>query len=394
MENVQRGMDDSQDTRPCVDADVPRLVGRLLNDREFVEFLGRYHSPTLARWCPFLVRTLVKRRLGKLLGDVETIADFQKIVATYAQKLIDETMTVFRHNGLEQLDPEAAYLYVSNHRDIAGDSMLVDFVLFRSGLDTVRIAVGDNLVQRQFATDLMTLNKSFFIKRSAEGAKKIYAALLDSSKYIHESLAEGQSVWIAQAEGRAKDCVDETDPALIKMFALAGRKRPFNEVIAELNILPVAISYEFDPCDVLKAKELHAIRAEGKYSKPPGEDLLSLVKGLGGFKGEVHVTFGKVLDGSFETPDQVAEEVDRQVLANLKLFPVNFLALRRLAESGAGAEFAAAWDGVAAIATNIRDPRFDERLSACPVEWQTEWLTMYANPILNKQRHGIPVSLG
>ena len=209
-------MEQHKDVRPYTDAEVPGAIERLLSDHEFLDFLGRYHSPRIARLFPRAVRYMAKRRLHGLLGGVSNIAQFQHIVAMYARKIIDETMTSFTYVGIERLKPNTAYLFVSNHRDIAGDSMLVDYALYDSGRSTVRIAVGDNLVQREFATEVMKLNKSFFIKRSEEGAKKIYAALLESSNYIHESLADGESIWIAQAEGRAKDGLDLTDPAIIR----------------------------------------------------------------------------------------------------------------------------------------------------------------------------------
>ena len=387
-------MDNQPDIRPYTDAEVPAAISRLLGNREFLDFLGRYHSPKLASLSPGLVRIFARRKLKGLLGRVRSIDDFQKIVAVYVQKIIDETMTSFAHEGIEGLDAGKAYLFVSNHRDIAGDSMLVDFALHSSGRPTVRIAVGDNLVQRDFATEVMKLNKSFFIKRSEEGAKKIYAALLGSSKYIHQCLAEGESVWIAQAEGRAKTGLDITDPALVKMFALAGRKRDFGEVIESLHIVPVSISYEFDPCDLLKAKELHACETEGIYIKPPGEDLLSLVRGLGGFKGRVKVSFGKMLSDNFGSPDQVAGEIDRQILSNLVLYPCNFLALRELARSGGCDEVMAAWAEASKVVGELSDVQFEQRLEACPQEWRQQWLSMYANPVLNKRRHGIALSLG
>ena len=159
--------------------------------------------------------------------------------------------------------------------------MLLDYALYESGFDTVRIAVGDNLVQVGFATDLMKLNKSFFIRRSEEGAKKVYAALLQSSQYIHHSLRNGHSIWIAQSEGRAKDGMDITDPAIIKMFALAERKADFDNLIERLNIVPLAISYEYDSCDIAKALELQVTEQEGVYEKPEGEDLANLARGLG-----------------------------------------------------------------------------------------------------------------
>ena len=177
------------------------------------------------------------------------------------------------------------------------------------------------------------------------------------------------------------------------MFALAARKEEFCGLIDRLNIVPVALSYEFDPCDVLKARELHAQATRGAYVKPPGEDLISLVRGLGGFKGRVTVSFGDRLDGSYETPEAVAEEIDRQILSNLVLYPMNFLALRSLAERDASEEIRAAWQAVSPALGDISDPRFDERLEACPEDWRGEWLAMYANPLLNKLRHGLDVSL-
>jgi hypothetical protein len=387
-------MEEYKNTRPYQDCEVPAVIERLLANGEFIDFLGRYHSPRLARMLPGLVSFMARRKLGALLGEVRNIADFQGIVATYARKIVAETMSSFRCEGIERLARDQTYLFVSNHRDIAGDSMLVDLALFDSGYKTVRIAVGDNLVQREFATDVMRLNKSFFIRRSEEGTKKIYAALLDSSRYISQSLGEGESVWIAQAEGRAKSGMDLTDPALIKMFVLAARKTPFAEVINGLNIVPVSLSYEFDPCDELKARELHAALAEGNYVKPPGEDLLSLVKGLGGYKGDVRLRFGEVLCGSFETPEEVAGEIDRQILANLTLFPINFLALRELSRMGAGDEFVAGWREVEGSIDAVSDPRYEKRLARCPVAWRTQWLAMYANPVVNKLQHGLAVSLG
>ena len=249
--------------------------------------------------------------------------------------------------------------------------MLLDYALYTSGLDTVRIAVGDNLVQIGFATDLMKLNKSFIIKRSEEGAKKVYSALLKSSQYIHDSLSEGQSVWIAQSEGRAKDGMDLTEPAIIKMFTLAKRKQKFSDLIRQLNIVPMAISYEYDPCDVQKALELTTIANDGAYIKPRGEDLANLVRGLGGFKGRVALKIGKPLTSNFSSAHDVAREIDRQIKENLVLFPINHWAYSQLAGQKKP------------IDTDFSD-YFSERLSACPEEARPYFLRMYANPVTNK----------
>lgn len=378
-------MDDFEDIRPYRDDEVAGVVARLVNDAELLEFLGRYDSPLLARVLPGIVRLLARRRVKQLLEQVTDIRSFQQAIAHYVRKLVDETMTSFTYDGIEVISKDTPCIFVSNHRDIAGDSMLVDFALHESGYETVRIAVGDNLVQRQFVTDLMKLNKSFFIKRSVSGAKRLYAALLTSSRFIHQTLAEGQSIWIAQAEGRAKDAMDLTDSAVIKMLALAERKKSFAEVIHSLNLVPVAISYEFDPCDISKAKELFGIATDGAYIKPPGEDLFNLAKGLGGFKGRVHVSFGKPLDGDYETPGQVASELDRRILSGLKIFPINLMALAALKDRSPYAE---TFEQIRDLVNFEESIEFERLLAACPDHLRDYWLAMYANPIVNKVKHG------
>ncbi len=385
-------MEEFEDIRPYRDEEVPAVVQRLVDDRDFVAFLGRYDSPRLSRLVPWLVEPIARRRLKGVLGNVTSIASFQHLVADYVRRIIDTTMTSFTFEGIDRLPRDRSFVFISNHRDIAGDSMLVDYALHRSGRDTVRIAVGDNLIAREFATHLMKLNKGFFIKRAEVGTKKIYAALLNSSEFIHRSLAEDQSVWIAQAEGRAKDAMDVTDPAVLKMLTLAERKRPFGDVIGDLGIVPVSISYEYDPCDVLKARELHALRTEGAWRKPAGADLVSLATGLGGFKGRVSLTFADVLPGGFDNADAVAAEIDQKILGALQLFPINFLALRTLAQKSDPA-YAAALEGLRGVVDVPRDGEFERRLSLVPEELTGEWLRMYANPILNKLQHGLEVQL-
>ena len=373
------------DIRPFRDDEVKAAINSLLSDREFLDFLGRYHSPRLSRFIAPVLRLVARSVLKRILGKVNTVQEFQEVVSYYAKRIVNETMTEFVFEGLEHLESNRAHLFVGNHRDIAGDSMLVDYALWLSGRETVRIAVGDNLIQKEFATNLMKLNKSFFIRRSAEGAKKVYAALLQSSQYIHESIQTGSSIWIAQAEGRAKDGVDETDPAIIKMFALANRKAPLKEIIEQLSIVPVSISYEYDPCDYLKAKELTGIAETGSYQKPPGEDLLSLVKGLGEFKGKVYLRFGQSLQGEFEAPEEVANALDHQLLENYQLYELNYWALQKLAEEDSG-EYEETWKALRSTVGLEETAAFEQRFNDCPAEHQLKWLQMYANPVVNKYR--------
>jgi 1-acyl-sn-glycerol-3-phosphate acyltransferase len=379
-------MSDFEDIRPFHDSEVKAALDRLVHDSELTGFVAGWLYPRLYKIFPGLLSRLVSLFLKREVRGVEDIAGFQDMIARYAKKLVREGTTDFVYEGFDRLDPDKAYLFVSNHRDIAGDSMLLDYALYLNGLQTVRIAIGDNLVQREFATSLMKLNKGFFIKRSVEGPRKMYAALLQSSEYIRHSLDEGQSIWIAQSEGRSKDGLDVTDPAIIKMFVLSQRKRPLSESIEDLNILPLSISYEFDPCDVMKAKELGTIAREGTYKKPPGEDLKSLVMGLSGKKGRVILRLGTPLAGAFESPDAVAAEIDHQIMRHMTLFPVNYWALSKVDEPEYREAYEALSDKSLAQVDRKEELRLLERLKTCPPAHRPYWLKMYANPVLNVAR--------
>ena len=375
-------MDEFEDIRPYHDLEVGPVLRQLVRDPEFTGFLAQWLAPRLSRLMPGVLSSLVSLFLRQKIAGVKDIADFQDAIAGYAKKQVREGTTQFSYEGFDQLEADKSYLFVSNHRDIAGDSMLLDYALYLNKLDTVRIAIGDNLIQKDFATSLMRLNKGFFIKRSVEGHKKAYAALMQSSRFIHHSLAEGHSIWIAQSEGRSKDGFDVTDPAIVKMFLLADRKKPLSEVVEKLRILPLSISYEFDPCDVLKATELGIAAKEGLYEKPPGEDLLSLVRGLAGDKGRVVLRLGSTITGSFETPEAVAEEIDRQVLSNLELFPVNYWALSRVDDP----EYQSLSRRLGVTVNKEDELALNRRLQDCPPAYQSYWLRMYANPVLNRHR--------
>lgn len=375
-------MSDFEDIRPYHDHEVSDALSQLVSDRELTDFVAGWLNPLLFKLAPGLSSGLVAWFLKRKSKDVSDIASFQDLIAEYARKLVAEGTTEFIYEGFEDLKADRAYLFVSNHRDIAGDSMLLDYALYLNDLDTVRIAIGDNLIQREFATSLMRLNKGFFIKRSVEGPRKAYAALLQSSEYIRHSIETGHSVWIAQREGRSKDGLDSTDPALIKMLALADRKKPLGDIMRNLHLVPLAISYEFDPCDIMKAKELSSIARNGCYEKPPGEDLLSLVTGLNGQKGKVVLRLGQELNADFESVDQVAAEIDRQIISNLELFPVNYWALSKVPEP----EYQALAAANASQLDRKTELALTNRLRHCPPADRPWWLRMYANPVLNRHK--------
>ena len=173
---------------------------------------------------------------------------------------------------------------------------------------------------------------------------------------------------------------------IIKMFALAERKTPISEIVRQLNIVPVSIAYEYDPCDYTKAKELYLVAESGSYQKPPGEDLMSLAMGLRDFKGKVHLRFGSPLDGDFETADEVAGAIDRQILDNYQLYYINYWALRELATSDIPDtdRYSETW---LSLDEQIEFPStldFQVRHDNCPHDHRIKWLEMYANPVVNK----------
>jgi 1-acyl-sn-glycerol-3-phosphate acyltransferase len=377
-------MDDSRfdDIRPYRDEEVSTVLSRILADDEFLAALVRFRFPALPAFALTLVKPLLRWQLQRQTRSINSVKGFQAIIESHMRHMIESTSAGLTVSGLENLDPAKAYLFVSNHRDIAMDPAFVNWVLWHNGMDTVRIAIGDNLLTKPFASDLMRLNKSFLVKRGETAPKKIYVALKQLSAYIHHSIVEEKaSVWIAQREGRAKDGVDRTEEAIIKMFAISKPKeQSFADFVRELHIVPVSISYEWDPCDVAKARELYHKAEHGSYQKDTHEDVQSIAAGIAGNKGRVHVNFGDVLVSDFDSAEAVAQELDRQIVGNYVLFPSNYLAAMALHQAAEGlCGFPATPFSPDAVV--VQKKLFDQRLAQCPEEYRPYWLAMYANPV-------------
>ena len=196
----------------------------------------------------------------------------QDVIAIYMDKMILDTTTKLTHSGLENLAEDRGYLFISNHRDITMDPAFVNYILYHAGYETLQIAIGDNLLKNPFVTDLMRLNKSFIVKRSLKG-RELLKSLNLLSQYIHHCINNEHNVWIAQREGRAKDGIDKTDPTLLKMLAMGNRELSLGNSLKELRIVPVAISYEYDACDELKAEELYTLEQTGSFMKTDRSDI-------------------------------------------------------------------------------------------------------------------------
>lgn len=369
------------DIRPYMDHEVENVLERLARDSELLNALTRFKLPRMAKWAPPLARGLASHAIRREVKGVNTVRDFQMRIAGYMDRMIRTSTDAFDVSGLDKLDPDSAYFFIGNHRDISLDPAFVNYALYQAKRDTVRIAIGDNLLKKPYVTDLMRLNKSFIVPRSARGKRAMLAAYQQLSAYIRHSITVDQhSIWMAQREGRAKNGIDHTDPAIIKMLTMAKRNAErdmiFGEAVAELKLVPVSISYEYDPCDVQKAQELHDIATQGSYVKSEYEDIRSIVAGITGDKGRVQLRFGTPVGSDMATPDEVAAEIDRQVIGGYRLFPSHYLALEALGEAP---------ELVARKAITRQDrERFKSRLASVPEALRPYWLLQYANPVKHK----------
>ena len=373
--------------RPYDDAEVPAVLARLLSDKAFLDILTHFRFPRLAGAFGWLLKPLIAHRLRKEFASVNSVASLQDKVEVYVDRTIEHATDGVTYTGVEQLKSGSAYLFLANHRDIVMDPAFVNYAVYHAGLPTPRIAIGDNLLQKPFVSDLMRLNKSFIVHRSITGRKEKMAAYNLLSAYINHSIRNDcQSIWIAQAEGRAKDGDDRTDSAILKMFHMANKEQPFEQALAELHLIPVSISYEYDPCDLAKARELR-IRAEtGDYQKAEGEDDLSIALGITGHKGRVHVSFGSEITQPSADAKQLALAVDAQILANYRLFPVHYLAYAQWAERDNSLTVPRAEDLFSAAELTTAQQQWQQRLQACPAEDQPYLIGQYARPVANHYR--------
>ena len=369
--------------RPYRDEEIRKVLERLLIDREFIDSIANFFHPRLSSFIPPLMRWLARSKLRSQLKNVYDVRSMQDVIAEYMDKMIHDTTTKLTHSGMENLEKGRNYLFISNHRDITMDPAFVNYMLYHAGYETLQIAIGDNLLKKPFVTDLMRLNKSFIVQRSLKG-RELLQALKTLSEYIHHCIHSGQNVWIAQREGRAKDGIDKTDPALLKMLAMGRRELSLGDSLSELHLVPVAISYEFDACDILKAEELHAIEKDGSFTKNEQTDIHSIVTGMIGFKGHVHVGFGSELGINSDEPELIAELIDEQILKNYRLSDANYIAAEMLKEKGEF--FDPALDAVIkgkSISEEIREI-FLERISKTQPALMKHLLFGYANPLINK----------
>jgi 1-acyl-sn-glycerol-3-phosphate acyltransferase len=320
-------MHNFDDIRPYRNEELSTVMIRLLDDPEFNRVMLKFLSMGEDEF----------EQLKAAMKATKTIELFQgNFIVPMINKIVASSSKGVTINGLDELDKDQRYLYISNHRDIILDSALMNVEMYAKGFSPTEIAIGSNLLIFPWINDLVRINRSFIVKRNIPVKQMLTSSRL-LSHYIRQMITGGSdSIWIAQREGRAKDGNDITQPALLKMLNMSN-SIGFFEGFRELKIVPMAISYEIEPCGNEKVAEIKKRQTDPNFQKTEKDDLLSMVSGLKNQKGRIHIQFGKQIDedvliriaeepGMNERMKLLAEHIDKEIYKNYRLFPNNYIA--------------------------------------------------------------------
>lgn len=374
-------MNEFDEIRPYHDEELPQIYEELIADPMFQQVLC-----AVMPGVPF-------EAIAMKMRSCKTKLEFQKAFCySFLKDIIQKATTGVELNSDALSDKEKPYTYISNHRDIILDSGFLSILLVDAGLDTVEIAIGDNLLIFPWIKKLVRINKSFIVQRALT-MRQMLESSARMSRYMHYAINEKkQSIWIAQREGRAKDSDDRTQDSILKMFAMGGEGDIINRLLT-LNIAPLAISYEYDPCDYLKAQEFQLKRDVEGFKKSQADDLLNMKTGLFGYKGKVHFQPAPCINEALLQLDRslpkqelfsaISTMIDKAIHANYKMYPNNYVAADLLSGTE---EFAAHY-------TAEDKQRFlgylDKQLARIDIPNKDEaflfekMLQMYANPLKN-----------
>ena len=365
-------------------------------DDEAAEALARVSNHPAVPWVSkYIFPNQPETYLGNILRSIQTVDQFQSLVMSKAiEWVISTTVRNFSYDGLSKIQAiDGKYLAMSNHRDIILDPAFTQIILHRNNMPLTQIAVGDNLLTNKSVELLIRSNRMIKVIRGIS-ARELYLSSQLLSKYIRETITSGTaSVWIAQKEGRTKNGIDVTEQGLLKMFNMSG-SGDFVKDFMELNIVPLSISYEYEPCDILKAREMLISRTQ-KYVKTENEDLQSILMGIKQYKGNVHLNFGdplteeEIREASFcDKNDRfqlIRHAVDRRIISGYKLWKTNYIAYD-IVNGGSkyadnytpeeAAEFMKYIDGQ----LKKVEPTLDQN------ELKDILLHIYSNPVLSKEQ--------
>jgi 1-acyl-sn-glycerol-3-phosphate acyltransferase len=312
--------------RPYRDEEVPEVMARLLADPVFERVLNNL----------FVNEAKIHEIREAMLQTRDVEAFQRRFMVPFLENILKSSTQGLTIGGLEHLEKDQSYLFISNHRDIVLDSALLNVEMYKFGYTTTEIAIGSNLLVYQWIEDLSRINRSFIVKRNIPVRQMLGASKLLSS-YIRQTIINnGNSIWIAQREGRSKDGFDQTSPALLKMLNMSNKQK-FVRGFQELRIVPMAISYEIEPCGNEKVAELLKRQADPCFQKSEKDDLLSMVSGLKNQKGRIQIQFGKPIGRSAlkglskegtinDRLKRFAEYIDNQIYKNYQLYPNNYIA--------------------------------------------------------------------
>ena len=370
--------------RPFEPEELPEVFERLLGNAQFAQVVA------------YVFKDMPFDMLAQKMRACKTNLEFQVAFCYPFIKGLLQKASLGCDMNVDAIDMEKRYTFVSNHRDIVLDSALLDVLLVDAGCKTTcEIAIGDNLLSLPWVKDLVRINKSFIVERSVS-LRQMLLSSKRLSDYMHLVIAQKHdNVWIAQREGRAKDSNDRTQESIIKMMVMGG-EGSLVERLKGLHIVPLAISYEYDPCDFLKAQEFQFKRDIADWKKGPMDDVVSMQTGIMGYKGHIHYDAAPCIDAWLDTldPDMpkadffkaVATHIDEEVFRRYRLYPSNYVALDELEGTTAHAdrytaEQKAQFEGyIAQQMTKIQLPDKDEAFL------RERLLTMYANPARNQEQ--------
>ena len=373
--------------RPYKDDEVEGVIDRLMQEPQFLKILS-YVYPEKSQ-----------KEIISFFKKIKTIKDFQKdVIYNYLNSVVEKTTTKLSHSGIERLNPSRNYIFMSNHRDIVLDPALLNIILLDNMSQTSEIAIGSNLLILPWIEMLVKLNRTFVVQRDLP-VREMLVASQNLSLYINETVQNKCSVWIAQREGRTKDGNDRTHSGLLKMLSMSFKKTIING-FRNLRIVPVSISYEYEPCDKAKVKETYLRFKDGNFKKNPQDDLNSMSRGINNYKGRVHFSFGKPIRRKlfslkkFDNKNlqfaRIAKIIDNQIYKNYNLFSNNYIAYDTLFKTDT-------------FKYKYTQAEVDEFMQH--VKKQTEdiegnkniidkmFLALYANPVINKHKlRQLPIS--
>lgn len=302
--------------------------------KEVMERIAQYE--TYHKAMAFIFPTMSKEEIIKKALDTKSPYEFQTGYMRHAiWSIVNQSANGLTWGGIDKLDKDKSYLFIANHRDILLDSAILQIILDKEEFETSEITFGSNLMDNGFITDFGRMNRMFAVKREGT-VKELYEISRQLSAYIRHTIVDkNTSVWIAQRNGRTKDGNDLTQTGLLKMLNLSNNK-DFKTSITELNIVPLTISFEYEPCDKLKVQELYLSSLHSKYLKAPGEDLTNILTGIKQPKGKIHLAFGTPIKKELDELDNISNEnekiklltsiIDKQIHQNYKLNAVNYIA--------------------------------------------------------------------